>query len=477
MNLKKKYFVVVIASIFLMSCNNKSNEAIKGSFTTIKGTYSHTYPYNDVNVKEVTLSKIVKGKKQEVATYKLKKDHKYGFTIPTNDTIEEFYVLTSDYHSIPIYVKNNQVFNIDMQGNTYIQTNIPDKENETLYNWERSNDTLAYYRESTNETLNVSYKDFFPFFKEHAPKMKEFHKQVNTPNKKFNELMHAFIDLKIEEEARHFMATGRTTQPPDGQYNKQITLGVYDQFADKQNFKTTKLLELPHGMSTLVMSMDDLVNSGKVKGGFSIEGLKTMTNSIENDTLKGLFIHHYTKTFKSPTQLNEFIKPYKNVIAIDKDVKAEIDTYLAKISVFEVGTPGYDFKFNDVNDKKVSFKSLKGKVVYIDAWAMWCAPCKAEIPALKQLEKDFHGKDIQFVSISFDKPKELAKWKKFVKDEGLGGIQLFADNAFESDIATSYKINTIPRFLLFDKEGNIIDANATRPSDPKTKEILSKLLK
>jgi thiol-disulfide isomerase/thioredoxin len=124
---------------------------------------------------------------------------------------------------------------------------------------------------------------------------------------------------------------------------------------------------------------------------------------------------------------------------------------------------------------KTSLADLKGKYVYIDVWATWCAPCKAEIPALKVLEKEFLGKNIQFVSISVDKPEAYETWKKMVATEQLGGVQLYADNNFESQFIMDYGINAIPRFILIDSAGNIIDADAPRPSDPKLKELFTEL--
>jgi thiol-disulfide isomerase/thioredoxin len=124
---------------------------------------------------------------------------------------------------------------------------------------------------------------------------------------------------------------------------------------------------------------------------------------------------------------------------------------------------------------KTSLTDLKGKFVYIDVWATWCAPCKAEIPALKALEKEYMGKKIQFVSISVDKPEAYEAWKKMVATEQLGGIQLYADNNFESQFILDYGINAIPRFILIDGEGNIVDADAPRPSDPKIKELFTEL--
>lgn len=124
---------------------------------------------------------------------------------------------------------------------------------------------------------------------------------------------------------------------------------------------------------------------------------------------------------------------------------------------------------------KTSLSDLKGKYIYIDVWATWCAPCKAEIPFLKTLEKDYQGKNIEFVSISVDKPEAYEAWKQMVKEQELGGIQLFADSNFDSKFILDYGINSIPRFILLDPNGNIVDADAERPSSPKLKELFTEL--
>jgi len=131
--------------------------------------------------------------------------------------------------------------------------------------------------------------------------------------------------------------------------------------------------------------------------------------------------------------------------------------------------------YENIKGGTTSLDDLKGKYVYLDIWATWCAPCKAEIPHLKALEKEFHGKNIEFVSISVDKPEAHKTWVKMVKDEALSGIQLFADKDFESDFIAEYGINAIPRFILLDPNGNIVDSDADRPSNPKLKELLLEL--
>jgi len=146
------------------------------------------------------------------------------------------------------------------------------------------------------------------------------------------------------------------------------------------------------------------------------------------------------------------------------------------------GRPSPKFEnYIDIKGGKKSLDSFKGKYVYIDVWATWCGPCIREIPALDKLEKEYHSKNIAFVSISTDEFRRSGgsweaaekKWSNFVKDRNMSGIQLWSgkDTRFQQE----YQINGIPRFILIDPQGNIVDANAPRPSDPRLRNIFNSL--
>lgn len=140
-------------------------------------------------------------------------------------------------------------------------------------------------------------------------------------------------------------------------------------------------------------------------------------------------------------------------------------------------TQAPNFDYENHAGGKTSLESLKGKYVYIDVWATWCGPCRAEIPSLKALEQSMHDKNIEFVSISVDVEKDYEKWKSFVTEKSLGGTQLYADNNWNSDFIKAFGINSIPRFILIDPTGKVVDADALRPSNPKLKEQLEQLMK
>ncbi|NNT70818.1 TlpA family protein disulfide reductase [Flavobacterium sp. IMCC34852] len=147
---------------------------------------------------------------------------------------------------------------------------------------------------------------------------------------------------------------------------------------------------------------------------------------------------------------------------------------LTKKKMNNVAAPNFDFE----NHKggKTTLESLKGKYVYVDLWATWCGPCRAEIPSLKKMEETFHGKNIEFVSISIDAEKDYEKWKTFVTEKALTGTQLYAAKANQTEFVKAFEVNSIPRFILIDPKGIVVDADAKRPSDPRLQEQLNKLL-
>ena len=155
---------------------------------------------------------------------------------------------------------------------------------------------------------------------------------------------------------------------------------------------------------------------------------------------------------------------------------------LARIEKGKVAPEFHDY----VNFKggKKSLKDFRGNYVYIDVWATWCRPCIAQIPFLKKLEKDYEGKNLKIVSISTDNDRRSggswenakAKWEKMVKDKNLSGVQLWAGKD-ELRFSQDYMVSGIPRFILIDPEGKIVDPNAPRPFDPKIRTYFDSLLK
>lgn len=163
--------------------------------------------------------------------------------------------------------------------------------------------------------------------------------------------------------------------------------------------------------------------------------------------------------------------------SFDQEEKFLLEYYNQKVATKKMeGIVSPSFDYENHKGGKTKLEDLRGKYVYIDVWATWCGPCIAEIPHLKKVEAKYHGKNIEFVSISVDVEKDHEKWKKMVVSRELGGIQLYADKNWNSDFIKAYGINAIPRFILIGPDGKVIKADAARPSSASLTDLLDRLV-
>ncbi|MFY0675175.1 MAG: TlpA family protein disulfide reductase [Bacteroidia bacterium] len=131
-------------------------------------------------------------------------------------------------------------------------------------------------------------------------------------------------------------------------------------------------------------------------------------------------------------------------------------------AVLAPGSPAPNFTLRDMDGNDVSIADYKGKVVVIDFWGTWCGPCKRELPFSKKIEEHFANRDdVVFVFVALERGSRK-DWMNFVVANDLPGVHLYSSNGEKS--LQPYKITSVPRYVLLDKDGNIYDAFASRPS-------------
>lgn len=141
------------------------------------------------------------------------------------------------------------------------------------------------------------------------------------------------------------------------------------------------------------------------------------------------------------------------------------------------GKPAPDFTGTTMDGKEVSLSELTGKVVYVDVWATWCGPCIEEFPYSKKLQQQFEGnEEVEFLYVSVDIDRDVEKWKKMVEEKGLKGMHIRDPSMEENSISKVYKISGIPRYILVDQQGKLVNANADRPSTSTIKGEIQNLL-
>ncbi len=140
------------------------------------------------------------------------------------------------------------------------------------------------------------------------------------------------------------------------------------------------------------------------------------------------------------------------------------DLYLHHSSISEE-----DVVFNTLPDK------YPDRVIYIDFWAPWCGPCIAEMPHSKELQEKMKGKDVVFVFLASHCTEE--SWKATISQRQLSGEHYLLNDNEYSTLADKFDIAGIPRYMIIDKKGMVINDNAPRPSEDSLVGLLESLSK
>ncbi len=143
---------------------------------------------------------------------------------------------------------------------------------------------------------------------------------------------------------------------------------------------------------------------------------------------------------------------------------------LSNLKKLAIGQPAPDIHLPNPSGDTVSLSSLRGKVVLIDFWAAWCAPCRKENPNVVRLYNEYKDDGFEIYGVSLDRSKDA--WVEAIRQDKLGWIHVSDLQYFDSQAAAIYNVEGIPFTVLLDREGNIIAKNLRGPSlENKLKEI------
>jgi len=140
-------------------------------------------------------------------------------------------------------------------------------------------------------------------------------------------------------------------------------------------------------------------------------------------------------------------------------------TKVYEITKVEKATDGKitDFSFTDENGKESTLSSIiKNKYVFLNFWATWCPPCRAEIPAIIELQNEFKSKDLVVIGIALERERSLAGAQKKVYDYAsnnkINYLNFVAKDEIIKALVDSYNgIPYIPTTFLIDKKGFIFE--------------------
>ena len=447
----KKIFFMCLTMIFINSCQKEEK---KPEYIIVSGQLSNTKggPLNFTNLSGFT------------KTINIKED---GSFLDTLHVSEGSYMALLEQEYMPMYFTKGAEIQITADAKDVSNTLTYTGDNKDLNNY------YAYKAKRTSRmkddmatNLALEENDYLKLINEVKVDFQGQLDKLVTINNDIKEKERRAIEYYIQDQLNYYVRY-------HGNVTKKENFQVSDNFKSQlKEFDKNSLEDYIYSIdynSSVIMSL--MQNASALASSDSIPrryAELTVANNIKNDTLRELILCRFvemnlpfTKDSVRQNYYNKYLSLSEN--QIQKEKITELYNNLQKL---EPGNPSPKFvNYENYKGGTSSLDDFKGKYVYIDVWATWCGPCKAQIPFLKEVEAKYHNKDIEFISISVDNQKDYQKWRDMIEEKKMGGVQLFADTAFNSLFIKDYKIVGIPQFILIDPKGNIINSNAPKPSD------------
>lgn len=240
----------------------------------------------------------------------------------------------------------------------------------------------------------------------------------------------------------------------DSGFVKMLTEnGVNDEYAAKNTREYMQLV----GVYTMYKF------NGGVEGASTYDYLNFVANTnVLKGATKDVLLTNYMFAF-SKMQDTVYNKYKKYIVSIkDKQlvnlIKESRRDYLEKIAQGKLSKENVSqsASLNEI------FTKYKGKVVYVDFWASWCMPCRAEMPNAAELKKKLKNKDVVFLYFGYRDKKE--DWLAARKELGIEGEHVLMSPKLIKEADALFEISGIPHYAIIDREGTILNKAAPRPN-------------
>jgi peroxiredoxin len=151
-----------------------------------------------------------------------------------------------------------------------------------------------------------------------------------------------------------------------------------------------------------------------------------------------------TVSMESPLRWFKYVLPFLVAILIQYPTGCKREAPKEKRSLAP------DFTLATIDGRIITVSQLKGKVVLLDFWATWCAPCRLAIPHLNDLYRAYRERGLEIIGLSLDKGNP-GQVRRFAVNMGIKYPIIMADD----DVVKNYGISPIPTTYLIDREGYI----------------------
>lgn len=188
----------------------------------------------------------------------------------------------------------------------------------------------------------------------------------------------------------------------------------------------------------------------KVKNKYLVDRITASPSLGSLLFLEKMSIEEYMELYK---KLDASLYPKYKHIKFVSDLHNQVKSKLR----LAIGQPAPEIELPDTNNQMVKLSDFKGKVVLIDFWASWCAPCRKESPNMVKYYEKYHDMGFEILSVSLDKQK--SDWMRGIHEDKLFWTHISDLRLWKSVAAKTYGVSSIPFTVLVDEKGNIIATN------------------
>lgn len=459
--MRKQFILSIVLCLAVSVLTANAQQTISGKFIK-RG--ARNMPYTDICLKRVAPEA-----SQIVAQSTIDPEGNYTLTVDNALTGLFFVNVYTEYYPVYLNGKDNIQFNSENAVVSY--GGKLSKENTFFKKWQEGLMKDINQWVFSRMGFEKKFSEFFPLVNEVTPRAQKIMKGKKTGNKQLDSELDFVLPHLYAYDVLFFFGMGGH-EDEDVLTRDKYPSYILDRI-EGNHFNTARIIELPFGK-------DEISLCSFITGAF-LRGITNGTfENIAYDLCKDpelraeLILSNSKYECTSIVDYPAYEAKYlpQMVTSSQKNRFAEIKK---RLSGLQPGDAAYPFNYADKDGEFHSLGDLNGKYVLVDVWATWCGPCKREIPFLKKLEKEMEGKNIVFVGISIDNSNDYDKWETMVKNGDVDGIQLFSNN--DHKFTEAYDIKAIPRFMLFDPEGKVVNINLPYPSTGELTDLLNTIVK
>ena len=344
---------------------------------------------------------------------------------------------------------------------------------------------------------NLDHSAYSEFIKNRSVKQQAFlekYFKTNNPSREFREWADNWIYLsELEDLIRYSWLHPMYNELDRNTF--RLPESYYDFLKDERhnNEKLFASIQYRSFLDELYMHLYREFNQSELfsqfdslyKAGNKTEAMRLRLNYINKNSNGFEQEYFVSKIFSSLIywkMLDEYDVLYDPLLVGRDDynqVLANEYTELQKLIAKPVFAKDLNLHDSGISEEDLVFQSLPGKfpdkVIYVDFWAPWCGPCMAEMPQSKKLQEKLKGKNVVFVFLANNCSEE--SWKATIAQKQLSGEHFLLSDKEYTLVADIFNIAGIPRYMIIDKEGIVVNDNAPRPSDESLVGLLETLSK